>query len=165
MAQMRLRAKAPHSVSGDGDADARIPLGGIVVGPLSMLGLRVKTLVRLFGLSGGGASHRHPLGGVVIQLRSLPVAVRRRLRACFYPGVKLPQLWHRVASLVSYLLHMTSLSPFSVLVVRLQDRRSVARSERADGPSPMIAWSVRCNGVRWFPKEARFHSWSPVSVA
>ena len=63
---MRLRAKAPRSVAGDA-YEYRIPLGGIVVGPLSMSGLRAKTLVCLLRLSDCGALCRLPLAGVFLE--------------------------------------------------------------------------------------------------
>lgn len=56
MAQVRLRAKALCFGADDSDA-----CGGVIVGPLLVPGLRVKTLVRIYGL-GGGMLHRQPLG-------------------------------------------------------------------------------------------------------
>ena len=125
---MRVRAKAPRLCAGDGGAyGRRIPLEGIVVESSLRVWFRVKTLVRFFGLGNDDVTRRYPSGGVVVELRGLFVAAS-------IPGVKLRWLRHGMTSPVSYLLHVTSLSPFSVLAVCWQDRRSTARSEGAGGP-------------------------------
>ena len=69
---MSCRVKAPRFSADDGDAYGYcIPLGGVIVGLLSVSGFRVKTLVRFFGLGGGGAMRRYPPEGVVAEPRSL----------------------------------------------------------------------------------------------
>lgn len=74
--------------AGDGEAcGSHLPLGGVVVGSLSMSGFQMKTLARRFGLGGGGALRRYPLGGIVGELRYHLVAAHWRFQACCVPGV------------------------------------------------------------------------------
>ena len=112
MTWVKIRAKAPCFGAGDGDTcGCYYPLGGVVVGILSVTGLRVKTLARLCEHGGGGVLRRYPLGGVVGKPRSHPGATRWS----HHRGVKLLRLRQGKGSLVSYHLHVPSVSLSPVL--------------------------------------------------
>ena len=112
MTRVKIRAKAPCFGAGDGDTyGCHYPLGGVVVGILSVTGLRVKTLARLCEHGGGGVLRRYPLGGVVGKPRSHPGAIRWS----HHRGVKLLRLRQGKGSLVSYHLHVPSVSLSPVL--------------------------------------------------
>ena len=90
---VRFRAKAPrYEICYDAHG-WRIPLGGVVLGPFSMLGLQVKTVVRY--LRSVLVAHR--VINLAMELKYPLGASCWRLRACHNPGVKLLQLWHGVA--------------------------------------------------------------------
>lgn len=80
-----------------------------------MLGLRVKTLVRLFKINHGGTFHRHPLKGAITELRYLLVIVHWHLLECSDPGKKtsLNLAWDGFVSLLTFncVPVVTSLGP------------------------------------------------------
>lgn len=62
------------------------PLEGVFVGHLPLSRLRMKSLVRYFGLGGSGLLRRHSLGGVVVGLKYHMVIARLQFLACFDLG-------------------------------------------------------------------------------
>ena len=122
MTRVRVRAKAPRFGAGDGGTCLyHYPLGGIVVGILSVTGFRVKTLARSCELGDDGVVRRYPLGGVVEEPRLIWV---QHVGVLPWREAFSTSAWR--GAVVSYLLHV-----FSVLLPR-----SSLCTDRIGAPRP-----------------------------
>ena len=121
----------------------------------------MKTLDHNFGLNSGGAYHRHPLGGVVMELRFPLVASPRHRRTNSDSNLKLLWHWSGAVLTASYLLRVPSRhrSQLSLSANRIDDPwlRARGREGLLGDLCVRACVGMRCIGGRWSLKEVWFH--------
>jgi hypothetical protein len=143
-----FRAKALRFCASGGDAcGCRYPHEGDV----QASGWKPLT----FGLDDGGVVRRHPLGGVVMELRFLSVSVRCH-RWATDPNSRHLALARGVCSgLLSYIRDFV----FTTLCPRCPLAGSVLHIPEREGRQPFLVttWGVWCDYIWWFHKEVWWH--------